>query len=337
MKKLIISFNSSYRQYTVNEINNLCRQITKENFIISDLSSDVIVLEFSGIVNYMEFSELVRSSTCAFIRHICPVDFETDNYLDMAAKALPYCDTELTFSIQTRCLTEEHKTSPSEINKFTAGELIKNGFTLNVKNPEQVISIVTNDEVYYVGISNARLNLSNWPGGIRHFAVEKEQISRSEFKLLEALEVFEIDTDNFKTALDLGAAPGGWTRMLTKRGINVAAVDPSKLDARISNNKNVKVFQEKAEVYLLKNVNAKFDIIVNDMRMDSNDSCRLMNEASHYLSSDGYGIITLKLIPEKLMKQIGKSLEILRNKYDIVGVRQLFHNRNEVTVAVKRK
>jgi hypothetical protein len=46
--------------------------------------------------------------------------------------------------------------------------------------------------------------LSDWAGGVRRFAREEGQLSRSEFKLLEAFEVFDISVPQKGLALDLG-------------------------------------------------------------------------------------------------------------------------------------
>src|SRR5207245_5904296 len=100
--------------------------------------------------------------------------------------------------------------------------------------PQIVVSVLCTPEKAYLGISTVEENLSDWPGGMRHFAQTPEQISRSEFKLLEALEVFGVTLPSGGRALDLGAAPGGWTRLLLEAGLRVVAVDPANLDPRLA-------------------------------------------------------------------------------------------------------
>ncbi len=86
------------------------------------------------------------------------------------------------------------------------------GAVESIKKPQIVVSLLCTAGKGYLGISLARENLSDWPGGARHFAQTPEQISRAEFKLLEALEVFGVTLPTQGRVLDLGAAPGGWTR-----------------------------------------------------------------------------------------------------------------------------
>ena len=75
------------------------------------------------------------------------------------------------------------------------------------------------------------------------------------------------------------------------------------------------------------------------MRMDARDSARLMVNYAPYLYRHGAVIMTLKLpersTPVQQRKTVEDALAILRQKYRIVGARQLFHNRSEVTVALR--
>jgi 23S rRNA (cytidine2498-2'-O)-methyltransferase len=44
------------------------------------------------------------------------------------------------------------------------------------------------------------------------------------------------------------------------------------------------------------------------------------------------GIVTLKISPHEPQRAVVESLRLLERVYDILFARQLFHNRNEVTV-----
>jgi 23S rRNA (cytidine2498-2'-O)-methyltransferase len=67
--------------------------------------------------------------------------------------------------------------------------------------------------------------------GIARLRIPAQAPSRSGLKLLEALSVF-IPEDELggrmragRVAIDLGAAPGGWSQVLASRGLRVLAVD----------------------------------------------------------------------------------------------------------------
>ncbi len=186
----------------------------------------------------------------------------------------------------------------------------------------------------FLGISLASQNLSDWAGGMRRLRRDPDRISRSEFKLLEAFEVFDIDLPPRGVALDLGASPGGWTHVLRQHDQYVTAVDPGELDPRLLSDKGVRLKRMTAERYLAGEPDT-FDIIVNDMRMDARDSARLMVDYADQLYGHGIAVMTLKLPEHDRQNVLDKAMAILRRRYDIVGIRQLFHNRSEVTVVLK--
>ena len=87
----------------------------------------------------------------------------------------------------------------------------------------------------YLGISPIQ-NSSPWPMGIARLRLPKEAPSRATLKLEEAWHHFipaqEWDTRlaSGMCAVDLGAAPGGWTWQLVQRGMYVEAVDNGPMD-----------------------------------------------------------------------------------------------------------
>lgn len=82
-------------------------------------------------------------------------------------------------------------------------------------------------------------------------ARRKQVASRAYFKLEEALDLAGVGDLEGKRALDLGAAPGGWTEVLLDRGAAVVAVDPGALDTNVAARPGVrhvrKMFQHAAE------------------------------------------------------------------------------------------
>ena len=78
-----------------------------------------------------------------------------------------------------------------------------------------------------------------WPAGIPRLRMPHEAGSRSTLKLAEA--IFTLLTEDERTAtvraglraVDLGAAPGGWTWQLAHRGLRVTAVDNGPMAATV--------------------------------------------------------------------------------------------------------
>ncbi|HSQ97918.1 MAG TPA: SAM-dependent methyltransferase [Rickettsiales bacterium] len=212
----------------------------------------------------------------------------------------------------------------------------ENNIKINPKEASKIIGLVIFENKVYFGVSTIKESLSSWPLGECRFKYEEEQVSRAEFKLLEALEYFNIDLSKYKNAIDLGAAPGGWTRILLNKGLNVIAVDPAELDNNLTKNKNLYHYRGLSQDFFRKNKN-KFDIIVNDMKVDTKKSIQITEEAMRYLNKNGVVIMTLKLNPNREFEEVKECMKIISEKYNIVGVHQLFHNRSEATIIFKNK
>lgn len=303
-----------------------------------------------------------------FVRHMCPVQtviplWDSPGDPDEMAAALAppsgdglaaYVASEQRFSVQTRLLAQlPYK--PFDVNEAVSQAIIaQTGAALDVRGPQQVLSIVCAElppavldhlprtlrpgphaALYgLAGLSTPQQNLSDWAGGARRFGREEGQVSRSEFKLLEAFEVFGIELPQHGVALDLGASPGGWTRILRQRDQYVTAVDPGALDERVAADPGVRHKRMTAEIYL-RDEPDQFDLIVNDMRMDARDSARLMASYAPLLYPHGAAIMTLKLPETRRSPILEHALDILRGTYTVAGARQLFHNRSEITVYLR--
>ena len=286
----------------------------------------------------------LRVAPPIFCRHICPVETTVDlmrEAVDLEALAaagsrfVDDMDETRPFSVQTRLLGKRWPYGPYDVNTRLAEVLARSGASLDVRKPVDVLSVVLAGHRGYLGLSRADDNLSDWAGGMRRLRRDPQQISRAEFKLVEALEVFGLDLSGTTMALDLGAAPGGWTRILRGQGARVVAVDPADLAHAILQDAGVHHVRQTSEAYLA-TTDQVFDVILNDMRMDARDSARVMVAAAGQLRPSGWALMTLKLPQDALVSTMEAALKILKRSYDVIGVRQLFHNRSEVTVALRR-
>ena len=290
-----------------------------------------------------EWRTAIERRPPVFVRHLAPVQREI--MLDQRASDLERLAKvavglaehlpDAPFAIQTRLLDEHPQFARFEINEQLA-TAVQNAvkLPLDVRNPVGVISLTINRDRAYMGVSDVSFNRSTWTGGAQRFAREQGQLSRAEFKLLEAQAVFDFDFPEHGQALDLGAAPGGWTRILRRAGLPVVAVDPAELHPILRRDPQVRHLQTLAQRFLP--TSERFSVIVNDIRLDARDSAWLMNEAADALEDDGIAVVTLKLPHEHFAKITYHALSILRQRYEIIGARQLFHNRSEVTVVMRK-
>jgi 23S rRNA (cytidine2498-2'-O)-methyltransferase len=294
-----------------------------------------------------------------FVRHLAPVQTMvnlTNEARDIGAIATPLAalptfsllERGIRFSVQSRLVQFDKKYgerpySSGQLNQALAEAIAEEtGAIEAIKKPQIVVSILCTMRKGYLGISPVEENLSDWPGGNRHYAQLPEQISRAEFKLLEALEVFGVTLPPQGRALDLGAAPGGWTRLLLEAGLHVVAVDPASLDPRLAQRKGLEHYRGYAQQYIEEAIkqHTRFAVIVNDMRMDARGAARLLARAARCLIADGFVVSVFKLphATDEInpLTNFREALSILGTSYGIVQARQLFHNRQEVTVLAAR-
>ncbi len=290
-----------------------------------------------------------------FLRHIVPAqqrvplsgeradDLEALARAAMAIVGEGLLEKEDRFSVQARVVSapgSERPYSPYAIADAIAPRVVEaTGATMDVRHPEIVVSVLATAEEGFVGISPVEFNRSDWAGGERRFRREAGQLSRAEFKLLEALDLFGVALPQQGDALDLGAAPGGWTRLLRLAGLRVTAVDPAALDPSVVRDGRVEHVRRYAEEWLAAAVAAgqKYDVVLNDIRMDARDAARLMVQAAPLLHRDAFALLTLKLpgVDAPGMDAVAiahQALAELGTRYRTVRARQLFHNRNEVMV-----
>lgn len=199
---------------------------------------------------------------------------------------------------------------------------------------EHVLSCCLTPHGVLLGLNRTADSLADWPGGRVRLGRSDQQVSRSEFKLEEVLQTFPIDLPARGTAIDFGAAPGGWTRILRQHGLNVIAIDPGDLDPRLAGDRGVRHCRTTAGEFLRANTES-VDVVVNDMRMDPVLSCQLMVAAAGHLRTGGWAVVTLKTGTNRVLDVAHRCLSVLSSAYRVIGARQLHHNRHEVTVVLR--
>ena len=114
--------------------------------------------------------------------------------------------------------------------------IVDAGLATNKTNAPRLHLFFLNSTTVYLGISRPG-NSSPWPMGIPRLKFPRSAPSRSTLKLEEALLFFLGDDPKSlqpgMKAVDLGAAPGGWTWQLVKRSIRVTAVDNGPMDREL--------------------------------------------------------------------------------------------------------
>lgn len=220
---------------------------------------------------------------------------------------------------------------PDQLRRALETALSEQGIRAARAGVTQVLSACIVGSRILLGLNGVASALSDWPGGRVRLSKPKGQISRSEFKLEELFRTTEFAPPDHGLALDLGASPGGWSRILRGYGMNVVAVDPADLDPRLQTDSGIRHVRTTSNPYL-EETRETFDLIVNDMRMDPAMSAGLMVKAAEHLKPGGMMIVVLKLSRYGAVGATRNAVDRLSEVVDVRFVRQLHHNRNEVTI-----
>jgi hypothetical protein len=175
-------------------------------------------------------------------------------------------------------------------------------------------------------------DLSRWPGGEAPVAIDRAPPSRAYQKLEEALAWIGTAPRAGETCVDLGAAPGGWTATALKRGARVVAVDRAPVAPELARDPRVTMIIGNAFTYAPP---APVDWLLCDVVCEPPRSlalvetwltgglCRNLVVTVKFKGRAGYGV--LEALPP-LFARLGPAF---------ARVKQLVHNKNEVTVLVR--
>lgn len=190
----------------------------------------------------------------------------------------------------------------------------------------------------YVGYSLPG-NSSDWLLGIPRLRMPKAAPSRSTLKLAEAFMEFvgNRNADDRlragQTAVDLGAAPGGWSWQLAQREIHVTAVDNGPMDKELMAGGMVEHVRADAFHWKPKR---PVDWLVCDMvEKPARVSALIGDWAAAKLFKEA--IFNLKLPMKKRYEELEICRAIIEDKLQDAGVeaklrfKQLYHDREEVT------
>ena len=194
----------------------------------------------------------------------------------------------------------------------------------------------------HVGVSTLA-NASPWPMGIPRLRMPSSSPSRSTVKLAEALLEFLDEHDRETrlapgmTAVDLGASPGGWTWQLVQRGMTVTAVDNGDIDPRLMDSGQVKHRRTDGFHY---RPPEPVDWLVCDMVESPSRIATLVGK----WFAEGWcreAIFNLKLPMKKRWDEVLRCRAIIDEALGGGGyylrLKQLYHDREEVTVYLSRR
>jgi 23S rRNA (cytidine2498-2'-O)-methyltransferase len=298
-------------------------------FVVPDMNAD------EAIARILENEPM-------FLRHLQPVDGafargESDNgaalsRLQEAVIGLGALSQGNKVAVQVRKSDSSgFEYAPSEV-KRTLDEAMASelGIVPVVREADWIVSVFVTEKTVFYGVSRPEHNLSDWPGGMIRYRQEDGQISRAKFKLLEAERIFGLDFAAYRDAIDLGAAPGGWTSLLLERGVHVTAIDPGALHPSLKDHPKLTFLKRNAADVKLETGGS--DLLVCDMSWSPLQTGRLLKDLLYALQHGGSVILTVKLMHGKPFQTIKELMRVLEPELTLQRAKQLFHNREELTL-----
>lgn len=170
-----------------------------------------------------------------------------------------------------------------------------------------------------------------WPGGVPRMKDDPRAPSRSYLKIEEAFAWMNEAPVAGQTAVDLGAAPGGWTLALLKRGCDVTAVDngPLRLPELEAGWGRLQYLHANGITF---EPRAPVDWLVADMLVPPGVALGLLRRWMERKLMRRL-VVNVKIPQERAFDAIKPVLAFLRAERGWeIEVRQLFHDRREVTV-----
>jgi 23S rRNA (cytidine2498-2'-O)-methyltransferase len=186
---------------------------------------------------------------------------------------------------------------------------------------------------------------SAWPMGIPRLKMPRDVPSRSTLKLAEAFATFLTEDEQLRLlrpglrAVDLGAAPGGWTWQLAHRGIRVTAVDNGPMKGSVAGDPLVSHLREDGLTW---RPARPVDWLVCDIVLQP---IRIADLVARWIA-DGAArraIFNLKLPMKKRYDEVQRCAARMLETTDRARVnvklvlKQLYHDREEVTGYLARQ
>ncbi len=249
-------------------------------------------------------------------------------------------------------VNSKHGYSGKDLEVLFGNRLEKDGFGVSMEKPEVLIYAVLFNWTCYSGITRYASGKRELLNPIRHYNHSRSGISRAEMKIEEAFDRFGIKARR-GIAIDLGAAPGGWSCFLAKRGFSVIAIDNAKLDTgKISaagvsveaHSDNAKPRKGTIMHYRMgfqeaysKLRDTKAALIADDMNISPAESATAVTKYLSLLKENGICIMTMKSVTKNIPKHISAIRRELEGKLEIERIAVLPSNRQELTILCRKR
>ncbi|EQD66902.1 ribosomal RNA methyltransferase RrmJ/FtsJ [mine drainage metagenome] len=236
----------------------------------------------------------INAAASSFVDFVVPVDavINTEHLLEYSGIEEVISDIidahkYASFKIEVKKIDFVSDETAKSIEVRLGSDLEKCGYRADLKTPEVIVYPILLNASVIIGHIDTSSKKRQTLDLFRQANRENEnQVNRAEYKIKEAIEFFGIDLRTHKRALDIGAAPGGWTHYMSQRGIKVVAVDGGFLDyKKISSGKDVLILADEERV-------PQIQKMIEDEGLSANVSVMGLND--HSIEMNRYDVIHIK-------------------------------------------
>ncbi|MEO4049272.1 23S rRNA (cytidine(2498)-2'-O)-methyltransferase RlmM [Pseudomonas sp. CAU 1711] len=218
-----------------------------------------------------------------------------------------------------------------------AGRLVE-----DAGKPRLLLTFVSGRQAF-VGIAPAN-NCAMWPMGIPRLKFPREAPSRSTLKLEEAWHHFipraewDARLAAGMTAVDLGAAPGGWTWQLVNRSLKVIAVDNGPMAESLMYSGLVE--HQRADGFTFRPRRPVDWMVCDIVEKPARTAALIETWLGEGLCREA--VVNLKLPMKQRYAEVRRLLERIDDGLKArglkvgIGCKQLYHDREEVTCHLRR-
>lgn len=172
---------------------------------------------------------------------------------------------------------------------------------------------------------------TRWPGGFSRVRLPEEAVSRAFLKMEEALRWSGFPLGRGQVAAELGAAPGGASQALLRRGVKVLGIDPAQIHPRVLEHPRFVHIRRRARA-VPRRIYRGVHWLTADMNVTPNYTLDVVEEIVTRPDVNILGVLlTLKLTNWELADRIPDYEQRVRRwGFPLVRVRQLHHHRREL-------
>ena len=284
----------------------------------------------------------LRDAQTSYLGWVFPVNSEVEISSGLESLAV-MCERILFFGklkkgdrFAVRCRRRgSHSFSSRDVEKELGSVLEKaTGAVVDLGDPEKIAVVQIFQNLAFVGLTDAENVLAKKIRVFRKYEKGERPFTRAQHKIGEAIEAFNLPIEEGYEVLDLGAAPGGWAKVLSGLAKKVVAVDPADLHPEVAEISNVIHYKCRAEE--IPEEAGQFDLITNDTNLEPSESARIMVDLADRLREDGIAIMTVKFVTRNRKKHVVEAIEILKTRYKDFAVKRLPHNRYESTLYMRK-